>query len=83
MQLSLSACKISTSFSCIFTKRLDDVSFDQITIRLCQIIPGTHKFRSIQQGIVFMCVKLSEISILYVFHYEPKATFIFAAYLKL
>ena len=33
---------------------------------------GAHKFGSIQQGIVFVCVKISEPSVLYIFQNEAK-----------
>ena len=34
---------------------------------------GAHKFGSIQQGIVFVCVKVSETSIFYIFQNETKS----------
>ena len=38
---------------------------------------GTQKFRSIEQGIVFVCVKVSESSIFYIFKNETKSQFHF------
>ena len=34
---------------------------------------GAHKFGSIQQGVVFVCVKVSEFSVFYFFQNETKS----------
>ena len=44
---------------------------------------GAHKNGSIHQGIVFVCVKVSEPSIFYFLQKKPKARFTFAASFKL
>ena len=50
---------------------LDDVTFVPVILQLCRAVFGTHKFRQVHHGIVFVCVKIYETSIIYNFHEEP------------
>ena len=53
--------------------RLYDVILVEKIFQLCQVVMGAHKFGSIQQGIVFVCVRLSEPSVSYIFQNEAKS----------
>ena len=53
--------------------RRNDISFVEKIFQLCQVVMGAHKFKSIQQGIVFVCVKISEPSVFYILQNETKS----------
>ena len=53
--------------------RLYDVSLVEKNFQLCQVAMGAHKFGSIQQGNVSVCVKISEPSVLFTFQNEAKS----------
>ena len=64
----------SLHFAFIFSRLQDSMTSVFLkNSQRCQVNMGTHKFGSIQQGIVFVCVKVSESSIFYIFQNETKS----------
>ena len=57
----------------VSTTRLYDVSFVRKIFQNCQVVRGAHMFGAIQQGIVFVYVKVAEPSVFCIFENETKS----------